>query len=141
MSKATGGGRRDRAPEKAGVDPEFAKRFLGRFEGSPVGMDTPLEVAFEAVYRELFAPEVEPSERESAVGEAPEPSNLASRQAPLIGVAKNVIPVAVLDRRLQTREGDTGGGGELLVTECVAVTGGIGVGGAAEDRAGDGGHL
>jgi hypothetical protein len=78
MNKGTGGGRRDRAPEKAGVDPEFAKRFLGRFEGSPVGMDTPLEVAFEAVYRELFAPEGEPSERESAVGEAPETSNLAS---------------------------------------------------------------
>ena len=59
----------------------------------------------------------------------------------MIGVAKNVIPVAVLDWRLQTHEGETGGGGELLVTEGVAVTGSIGVGGAAEDRAGDGGHL
>ena len=58
----------------------------------------------------------------------------------MIGVAKNVIPVAILDWGLQTREGETGGGGDLLVTEGVAVAGSIGVGGAAEDRAGDDGQ-
>jgi hypothetical protein len=78
MNKVKERGRRDRAAEKASVDPEVAERVLGCFSGSPVGMAPSVEVAFGAVYRELSAPEGEPSERKSAVRKAPATSNLAS---------------------------------------------------------------
>ncbi|OAI28062.1 hypothetical protein A1351_12290 [Methylosinus sp. R-45379] len=53
-------------------------------------------------------------------------------------MVEHVVPVAVLDGRMQSLEGDAGGCRDQLVAGRVAVAGGIGVGRAAEARARNG---